>query len=785
MANGRNNGNNSQNTKRRKRTFKSEKKRVGKLHFLMGLFFILLLYVGVYRIYDIKYVSGKDYENQAIYNQVNSKQDKIINPNRGAILDRNKLRLAMSSTVYNVVLDVRNYDKLKDEEKNEIINALTEKAGIEKSEFDEIVKKDSDGKLVNDTNYKIIQKQLEYKNGQEIKNMSLKCVYLEEDTKRIYPNNSLAAQTIGFIRGDSSWGLESYYNDVMTGVPGRSFMTYEADNRITQRDERPQEGYSLVTTLDQTIQQYAEKAVKAAYYEHNAENTSAIVMNPQTGEILAMASYPTFDLNSPNKLSLLEKDDYKKLWEQMPAEKQSEVSLRSWRNFNISDTFEPGSIFKPIVVAAALEEGAIKETDTYFCGGQKVYGKDTIRCHKLSGHGAQTVEQVLANSCNVGMMDIVSKLGPEKFLKYQKAFGYGQKTGIDLPGEASAEKLMYSLDQLKGNVYLATSSFGQGFNATAIQSMNAFAATINGGNLMKPYVVSQIIDKDGNIIEEHTPKVVNKVISQDTSDYLRKALESVITDTGTGKKAKIDGYAIGGKTGTAQQGKRELNIHTCSFIAYLPVENPEIMVGVFLHKPTPYIDGVSSPAPMLKEILLNIINYKAIPPSYENDTNNSVSAKNNEIVVGDYVNKNLQDVIKDFNTNNVAFEIVGNGDVVYKQSPTPNNRIDKSSKIILFAKQSDTSKELVIVPNVVGMSSAQAKSLIEGQGFVCNIVKEQQDEVSENASGEDLIEEETVSSDENQQSTNSQTDNGKVVKEQYPNAEVKIEKGSIIKIVEG
>ncbi len=760
---------------RRKRVSQIKIKIAKKLYFFMMVFFIILLYIGVYKIYDIKYVSGKNenYETKAIYNQVNKIQDKIINPNRGAIFDRNRQSLAVSLTVYNIVFDIRTFDSLKsDKEKQNILESLNKTIGISMDELNEYIKKDQSGNLVNNTQYKIIKKEVEYKLGQELKNLNLRCVYLEEDTKRIYPNNSLAAQVVGFIRGDSSWGLESYYNDIMTGTPGRIFRTYEENNSIITRQEPAKEGYSLITTIDQTIQQYAEKAVKTAYYEYNAENTSAIVINPNTGEILAMTSYPTFDLNIPDKISLLEDENYKKAWENMKDEEKSAALIKSWKNFNVTDTFEPGSIFKPIVVSAALEEGVIKETDSFYCGGEKKFGEDKITCHKISGHGMQNLEQVLANSCNMGMVDIAIKLGADKFYKYQKDFGYGEKTGIDFPGEVDAKSLLYPLDKLKKNIYLGTSSIGQGFNATPLQSMTAFAATINGGNIMKPYIVSQIIDKDGNIIEEHTSKVVRKVISQSTSDYIRNALESVVTETGTGKKARIDGYAIGGKTGTGQQGDRKKNINTCSFIAYLPVDNPEIMVGVFMHKPMPYIEGTTTPAPMLKEIILNIIDYKAIPPNYESDSNNTVAVKNSEILVEDYVNKNLSQVINELNTKNIRYEVVGNGDLVYKQSPSANNKIDKSSGIILFAKQSDASKELGLVPDVEGMTSEQAKKLIESNGFLCDIVQ------SENS--ENTTENSTASNSENNVSSNKA-----IIVGQYPNPEVRIEKGTVIKLIEG
>ncbi len=770
----------SERKTRRIRVSRTKLRIAKKLYFFMFVFFLALLYVGIYKIYDIKYVSGKDYETQAIYNQVNKIQDKIINPNRGSILDRNKQRMAVSLTVYNIILDVRNYNELKNDEKNKVLNVLNKSIGISMDELNEIVKKDETGKLVNDTNYKIIKKEVEYKIGQELEKQNLKCVYLEEDTKRVYPNNFLASQIVGFIRGDSSWGLEKYYNDVMTGTPGRIFRTYEADNSIITRQESAKEGNSLVTTIDLTIQQYAEKVVKSAYYEHNAENTSAIVMNPNTGEILAMASYPNFDLNNPDNISLLENEDYKKMWNNMQSEEKSNVMFKAWRNFNVSDTFEPGSIFKPIVIAAALEEGVIKETDSYFCGGEKVYEDYTVHCHNKSGHGSLNVKQILAESCNVGMMDIAKKLGAEKYYKYHKAFGYGEKTGIDLPAEESVENIQYSLDQLKHNIYLATSSFGQGFSSTAIQSMNAFAATINGGNLMKPYIVSQIVDRDGNIVEEHSPKIVRKVISQETSDYIRKSLESVM-DTGTGKKAKIDGYAIGGKTGTAQQGNREDEKYVCSIISYLPVDNPDIMVGVFIYKPTPYIEGVSTPSPMLKQLLLDIINYKAIPPNYESNSKNSIAVKNSEIIVGEYTNKSLKEVVKELHSNNISYEVVGNGDFVYKQSPGVNNKIDKSAKVILFVKQSDSAKELAIVPNIVGMTSEHAKKLLENEGFLCDIV---QKEETETFSSDDENNNSEKDNKNNNSKKSSEISKEKLIIEQYPNPEVKIEKGTVIKAIE-
>ena len=407
---------------------------------------------------------------------------------------------------------------------------------------------------------------------------------------------SLACHLIGFIRGDSSWGLERYYNDEMTGVSGRSFILYQGADQVTYQDYAAQDGSTIVTTLDYTIQQYAEEVVQETMAEWPAQNVAAMVMNPNTGEIYAMASANQFDLNNPDQPPELETDEtFRETWEAMTDEEKSDYLSQMWRNFCISDTYEPGSVFKPLTVAAALEEGVITMNSTFTCNGVITVADTDINCHLRSGHGTLSVEEILAQSCNPGVIQIAQKLGKEKFYKYQKEFGFGELTGIDLPGEGgNSTMLLHALSGI-GPVELATMSFGQTFNCTSIQMMTAFAALINGGNLVKPYVVSQIVDSSGAVVKENHTEVVRKVISQETSDIMRTALKATV-DHGTGVKIQIPGYSIGCKTGTSEQGTRDKKNWTLTHMAYFPAENPQYLVYTVIHIPEDYQDGVQSTA---------------------------------------------------------------------------------------------------------------------------------------------------------------------------------------------
>lgn len=780
--------------------------------------------IGIGRVAYIKTVHGEEYEKALKEILMNGSADRSILPSRGSILDCNQVPLATSSTVYNVILDVRlmvdeyrtktgetgervSDDTIKaaNEKWNKTLELINSLLGIPMEELTSYCKYDADGVPAKNTHYLILAKKVPYDVGAEIKSAGLPWLLCEDDNLRTYPQEIMPSQVLGFISGDNgenSWGLESYYNSEMSGIAGREFRSVSDDSNVVTRSAAAVQGSTLVTTIDSTLQEYANEACRNAYLAYEPENTACIIMNPKTGAIMAMAQYPTFDPNNPSKLSEEVEQGLAKTWEHYDDKMRAETGMefdawknyKAWRNFSITETYEPGSIYKPVVAAMALENGVISPNETFNCPGVKVIADYEIHCHNVDGHGTITLEEALADSCNVAMMEIITKLGAEKYYEMHKAFGYGEKTGIDLPGEVSAgsPSLGYTLDQLH-SAELATSSFGQGFNATALQSLNALCATINGGNLMQPYVVSQIIDSNGGLVKENKPTVIRKVISKETSDIIRKYLESVVQPTGTGRKAVINGYSIGGKTGTAQQGNRDKDEYTLSFIAYLPVENPDIIAMTVIHRPPGYYDGSDvSPVPMLRDVLVKIIDYKGYQPTYETDADGEEVSDDGRLVLGDYTNTNLAETVKQLNSQGIGYELIGNGDTVFKQNPPAGTAINKDSSIILNISASGN-EELLSVPDVMGLDKADAVQTLEAMGFSCYVESkktaeeiseetyededEEEDEYYDEDSGEDEDEEYSRSSRRNEV----EVDSGQVYS-QVPAANVKISKNTPVKI---
>ena len=345
-------------------------------------------------------------------------------------------------------------------------------------------------------------------------------------------------------------------------------------------------GNTVVSTIDVTLQNIVEKCILEFNSEHaedgnpGSKNTAVIMMNPNTGEILAEASYPNFDLNDPRNLSLLYTEEQ---WKSMSEEEQVEAMNNLWRNFCISDAYEPGSTAKPFTVSAGLETGTLTGSETYYCGGSKEVLGTRIGCHYRSGHGQETIQDAIANSCNVALMDMASVIGPENFTKYQHIFGFGEYTGIDLPGEAETSGLLYTADTMT-EIDLATNSFGQNFNVTMTQMVSAFSSLVNGGYYYEPHVVKQIQDEDGNVIETKDPVLLRKTVSADTSRMLKQYLKATM-DYGTGTRAKVEGYDIGAKTGTAEKLPRGNGKYLLSYIGYAPQDNPEIVIYVVIDEP--------------------------------------------------------------------------------------------------------------------------------------------------------------------------------------------------------
>ena len=689
----------------------------GRFAFILFAFFAAFaLMFG--RVLYMKVVHGAEYEAAAKNQQIN-RYDITIPPNRGSILDRNNQVLAISTTVYNVALDslqLAEVAELSPEEQEKTLTTLCEYfPELDYNTLKQYVTINPEtGELYMNNHWKYLVKGIERSVKEELEAMNLKGVYFEKSSKRSYPLNSSACHLVGFTRGDAQWGLEGYYNRYMEGTPGRSFILYNGADSVVHQDYDAKDGDTIITTIDYNIQKIAEEVVAETAAEWPAKNVAAMVMDPYTGEIYAMAESHSFDLNNPNEIPEWETDiTYTENWDQLSSEEQLEYLNTMWKNFCVSDTYEPGSIFKPMLVAAALEEGVITPNSSFQCNGYTDIGGYRIKCHLVSGHGNINVEQIMAQSCNMGVIQIANLLGADKFYEYQREFGFGDYTGIDLPGEAAGQ--LHSKESI-GPTELATMSFGQTFNCTSIQVIAAFSSLINGGNLVKPHVVSQIVDADGNVVLENDTEVVRRVISEKTSAYMRTALKATV-ENGLAKKLQIDGYSIGCKTGTAEQGSRTNDdLWALSNMSYFPAENPKYIVFTVINQPSDYVEGVQTPTPMTKKLIEGIIKYDNLEPTQPVEDEANLS-QNKTVTVADYTDSVIFDVIGDLDGKELTYKVVGNGNTVVNQVPKGGTTVDVGSEVILYVQRSEEDTGTVSVPNVVGKNYEQAETTLTNAGF--------------------------------------------------------------------
>lgn len=689
----------------------------GRFAFILFAFFAAFaLMFG--RVLYMKVVHGAEYEAAAKNQQIN-RYDITIPPNRGSILDRNNQVLAISTTVYNVALDSLQLAEVAEqypEEQEKTLTTLCEYfPELDYNTLKQYVTVNPEtGELYMNNHWKYLVKGIERSVKEELEAMNLKGVYFEKSSQRSYPLNSSACHLVGFTRGDAQWGLEGYYNSYMEGTPGRSFILYNGADSVVHQDYDAKDGDTIITTIDYNIQKIAEEVVAETAAEWPAKNVAAMVMDPYTGEIYAMAESHSFDLNNPNEIPEWETDTkYTENWDQLSSEEQLEYLNTMWKNFCVSDTYEPGSIFKPMLVAAALEEGVITPNSTFQCNGYTDIGGYRIKCHLVSGHGNINVEQIMAQSCNMGVIQIANLLGVDKFYEYQREFGFGDYTGIDLPGEAAGQ--LHSKESI-GPTELATMSFGQTFNCTSIQLISAFSSLINGGNLVKPHVVSQIVDADGNVVLENDTEVVRRVISEKTSAYMRTALKATV-ENGLAKKLQIDGYSIGCKTGTAEQGSRTNDdLYALSNMSYFPAENPKYIVFTVINQPSDYIEGVQTPTPMTKKLIEGIIKYDNLEPTQPVEDEANLS-QNKTVTVADYTDSVIFDVIGDLDAKELTYKVVGNGNTVVNQVPKGGTTVDVGSEVILYVQRSEEDTGTVSVPNVVGKNYEQAETTLTNAGF--------------------------------------------------------------------
>lgn len=562
-----------------------------KLYIVFGVLCILFVAL-IFRLMYIEYTSGEKYEKIVLSQQ---EYDSTIIPyKRGDIVDSKGTVLATSVDVYNVILDSKVLHA-NEEKISSTIAYLTQC-------FPEITADQVNQEITDnpDREYTVLAKHVSYEekaafealmNGEDTKDQ-IAGIWFEKEYTRTYPYNSLASAMIGFANATTGViGLENQYNDTLNGTNGRSYGYLNADSNLEQTVIEPDNGYSLVTTIDTNIQSIVESAILQANEEMKQEtegqatgsnNTAVLVMDPQNGDALAMASYPNFDLNNPKDLSAYFTEE--ELAGMSDEDKMNQLN-KLWQNYTISNTFEPGSTFKPFTEAMGLDSGSLRGDETYICDGSEWVSGHEIHCVNRSGHGTEDLRGALRDSCNDALMQMVRAIGPANFAKYSREYGFGQKTGIDLPGEASTASLIFSEEQLaQTESNLAVSSFGQGFNVTMIQLASSFCALINGGNIYQPHVVKKIVDGSGNTVQEISPVVTKETVSQEVSDTLRDYMYTVVSE-GSGAKAAVEGYAIGGKTGTAEKVPRGSGNYVVSFIGFAPVDDPQVVVYVVVDEP--------------------------------------------------------------------------------------------------------------------------------------------------------------------------------------------------------
>ena len=605
--------------RRRKRFLQRMK---NKLLFVAGCVLLgFLVLIG--RMIYINAKDGKRYEKIVLAQQ---SYDSIEIPyRRGDILDRNGTQLATSEKVYNLIIEPKNILQ-SDEVKEATLDALTKYFDLKEKDLKEALEDDTSlyKKMLKKLPYEKVQPFQEFvatKEGRKVRG-----VWFEEEYERYYPYGSLACHALGFtVSGNvGQGGIEGRYSEDLNGVNGREYGYLTQELTLERTTKAPVNGYNVVSTIDANAQNIVEKKIQAFMKETGARNVSVLVMNPNSGEVLAMANSNSYDLNEAYEDSaiaymfearnidyLLTDSEVKRYFsvkedETLPEEKAVLKAMlenkdiaaseklknipddfrliclnKAWRNYIISDGFEPGSTYKTFTIAGALEDSVLKGDETFYCEGSFDVEDWTINCHNHSGHGVLTIEQSLMYSCNVALMRIALAEGRTTFSKYQDVFGFGKRTGVDLTGEASG--LIYDESRLN-NVELATSSFGQGLTVTMMQIGAAFCSVINGGDYYEPHMVKQIVDENGGVIRNIEPTVLRKTISSETSAFLRDDLFDVV-DSGTAQKAKVEGYTIGGKTGTAEKLPRGNGKYLLSFIGFAPVENPEVVVYVTVDEP--------------------------------------------------------------------------------------------------------------------------------------------------------------------------------------------------------
>ena len=677
---------------------------------LLGVFGVLTFVLLFAKLYHWQITEHDELQSVAVRQQT---LRTTVEASRGTIYDRNGTILAMSASAEDIFLSPKEIVE-NDQDQNLIANGLAEILNLDAADILKKMEKTN-------SQYEILKKKADDELADKVREFinenELRGVFLRPTSKRSYPKGTLASQVIGFANDNGgSMGLEATYNDELTGENGMVVTARDRDGRsvLYQYDQYfdAENGCDLHTTLDTTIQYYLEKGVQELEARFGTgKGATGIVMDVNTGAVLAMASLPTYDLNAPGKVY----NDFltSGMTEEQIEENMKDLLNKQWRSKAINDTYEPGSTFKTLTLAMALEENVVDLNTGFYCSGSVKIEGETINCSKRApGHGQQNLTQAFANSCNPAFINIGLRIGNDKFYQYMLDFGLTEKTGVDTTGEASGfvnSEIKYS------TLALACYAFGQNFNVTPIALLAAQCACVNGGYLYTPYLVEEITDQDGNVVSKHDSTPVRQVVSEETSTLVRDIMEYEVT-SGTGKNGQVAGYRIGGKTGTADKVGGGVIV---SFVCFAPADDPQVMMLLTLDEPSKwtgtYVSGGNMVAPVASSVMGEILPYLGIEPSYTAE----------ELVGADKTVPNVVGLSKDaaaerLSANGFSFRTVGSGDTVTDQTPAGGAIVPNSAEIILYLG-AEKSTDKCIVPNVVGDSAATANQKIVNAGLIMGV----------------------------------------------------------------
>ena len=641
---------------------------VRKKAFYTMIFMLSTLVLLFGRVFYIQAFRAEELQAMAFEQQT---RDRLIAPARGLIYDRNMVGLAVNETVASVSVI---FAQMQDVEETARILAYE----LEMDEAEVFRRISRRVALVR------VATQVDKETADRLREMELPGVVIDEDIRRVYPFASLASHIIGFVGRDNQGiiGLEAKYDEPLRGAPGRILTETDVAGRVLEAGQiyriPPTDGHSLVLTIDAMLQAFAEQTIELLVYEKNALRGVIIMMNPQTGTIYALANKPDFDLNHPFEIN---NPQLQEVWDTFNQEQQMNYLNTMWRNFAINDTYEPGSTFKIVTAAAGLQEGLITTTSPFVCTGNLTVGGRVIKCWRSPrSHGAQTFIEGVQNSCNPVFMIIGEQLGAELFHDYLMRFGFHEKTGVDLPGEAVG--IMYAADRI-GPVELATMAFGQSLTITPLQLLSAAATVVNGGYRITPHVGMRLIDGEGHIVEELTPERGEQILSTEVSETMRFILESVVSE-GTGRRTYIPGFRIGGKTATSQKLPRGTGRYISSIMAFAPAENPQLVALVLIDEPQGAYYGGQVTGPVMQVLLENVLPYLGIRPLYSEEELEVPGTA--PVFVPALRGLPREEALELLKEARLGFDIVGEGDTIIDQFPIAGELVNQGVRILLRAQ---------------------------------------------------------------------------------------------------